>query len=58
MAHIESRVEWKACSTPFRSDLIGGSGPVPRCSFNSLYLLFIYLFFFFKRVVTRIPGPT
>ena len=46
----------------FRSDPIGGSEPVPGCSFNSFCLLFICLFvclfFFCKSVVTRIPGPT
>ena len=32
----------------FRSDPIGGSEPVSGCSFNSFYLLFIYLFLFSK----------
>ena len=37
-----------SCSTPFLSDLIGGSELVSGCSFNSFYLLFIYLLFFLK----------
>ena len=36
------------CSTHFRSNPIGGSEPVPGCSFNSFYLIFIYLFFLSK----------
>ena len=46
-----------SCSTPFRSDPIGGSEPVLGCSFNYFYLIFIY-YYFFKSVATRIPGPT
>ena len=40
-------------STPFRPDPIGGSKPVPGCSFNYFYLLF-----FFKSVTTRVPDLT
>ena len=43
------------CITPFRSDLIGVSEPVPRCSFNSFYL-FIYLFQKCRDVNPR-PNP-
>ena len=46
------------CSTLFWSDPIGESEPVLGCSFNSFYLLFIYLFFFFKSVATQIPSQT
>ena len=46
----------EACSTPFRSDLIGGSEPVPECSFNSFYLPF-YLFYFFQKCRDSNPRP-
>ena len=38
------------CSTPFRSDLIGGSEPDLGCLFNSFYLLLFWLFFFLVKV--------
>ena len=44
---IMVRVLERSCSTPFRSDPIGGSESDPGCSFNSFYLLFIWLSFFF-----------
>ena len=36
------------CNTHFRSDPIGGSEPVSRCSFKSFYLP-IYLIFLFQK---------
>ena len=46
-------VEDLKCSSPFRSDPISGSEPVTGCSFNSFYLIFIYLFIF----KCRDPNP-
>ena len=45
------------CHTPFRSDSIGGSKPVPGCLFNSFYLLFIDLFSFFQKCQDPNPQP-
>ena len=45
----------EACSTPFRSDLICGSEPIPGCSFNYFYLRF-YLFVFFSKM-SRLESP-
>ena len=66
---MRETLEWvlshpsQTCNTPFRSDPIGGFEPVPGCSFNSFYLIFIYSFIylfvlFCKSVATRIPGLT
>ena len=45
--------------TPFQSDPIGGSEPVPGCSFNSfclLFICFVFCFFFVKVSLPKSPA--
>ena len=44
------------CSNPLRSNPIGGSEPVPGCSFNCFYLPF-YLNFLFQKCHDPNPRP-
>ena len=45
ISRLDDMLDQLSCNTPFRSNPIGGSEPVPGCSFNSfIYFLFICFF--------------